>query len=55
MIGYIQDDVFMQTRLLPPDVTVKVRFDMATEQFSLISTKTGYKTEISSAILYVFI
>ena len=53
MIGYIHDDVFRQTRLLPPGVTVKVRFVRATEQFSLISTRTGYKTEISSAILYV--
>ena len=53
MISYIHDDVFMPTRLLPPGVTVKVRFVRATEQFSLISTKAGYKTEISSAILYV--
>ena len=53
MIGYIHDDVFRQTRLLPPGVTVKVRFVRATEQFSLISTRAGYKTEISSAILYV--
>ena len=52
MIGYIHDDVFKQTRLLPPGVTVKVRFVRATEQFRLISTKAGYKTEISSAILY---
>ena len=51
--GYIHDDVFRQTRLLPPGVMVKVRFVRATEQFSLISTKSGYKTEISSAILYV--
>ena len=53
MIGYIHDDVFRQTRLLPPGVTVKVRFVRATEQFSLISTSAGYKTEISIAILYV--
>ena len=53
MIGYIHDDVFVQTRLLFPGVTVKVRFVRATEQFSLISTRAGYKTEISSAILYV--
>ena len=53
MIDYIHDDVFRQTRLLPPGVTVKVRFVRATEQFSLISTKAGYKTEISSAIVYV--
>ena len=53
MIGYIHDDVFRQTRLLPPGVTVKVRFVRANEQFSLISTRAGYKTEISSAILYV--
>ena len=50
MIGY--DGVFRQTRLLPPGV-VKVRFVRATEQFSLISTKAVYKTEISSAIVYV--
>ena len=49
----IHDNVFRQTRLLPPGVTVKVRFVRATEQFSLISTKAGYKTDISSAILYV--
>ena len=30
MIGYIHDDVFRQTRLLPPGITVKVRFCMAT-------------------------
>ena len=54
MIGYIDDDVFRQTRLLPPGVTVKVRFVRATEQFSLISNRDMYKTEIiSSAILYV--
>ena len=53
MIGYIYDAVLRQTRLLPPGVTVKVRFIRATEQFSLISTKAGYKTDISSAILYV--
>ena len=53
MIGYIHDDVFRQTRLLPPGATVKVRFVRATELFSLISTRAGYKTEISSAILYV--
>ena len=53
MIGYIYDDVFRQTRLLPTGVKVKVRFVRATEQFSLISTRAGYKTEISSAILYV--
>ena len=51
MIGYIHDDV--QTSLLPPGVTVKVKYVRATEQFSLISTRAGYKTEISSAILYV--
>ena len=43
MIGYIHDDVFRQTRLLPPGVTVKLRFVRAIEQFSLTSTKTGYK------------
>ena len=53
MIGYIHDDVFRKTRLLPPGVTVNVRFVRATEQFSFISTRAGYKTEISSAILYV--
>ena len=53
MIGYIHNDVFKQTRLLPPYVTVKVRFVRATEQFSVISTEVWYKTEISSAILYV--
>ena len=53
MIGYIHDDVFKKTRLLHPGVTVKVRFVRATEQFSLISTKAGYKTDISSAIMYV--
>ena len=52
-IGDIYDDLFGQTRLLPTGVTIKVRFVMATEQFSLISTKVWYKTEISSAILYV--
>ena len=51
MIGYIHDDVLRQTRLLPPGVTVK--FVRATEEFRLISTKPGYKTEISSAIMYV--
>ena len=35
MIGYMHDDVFRQTRLLPPAVTVKVRFVGAIEQFSL--------------------
>ena len=53
MIGYIHEDVFRQTRLLSPGVKVNVRFVRATEQFSLISTKTEYKTKISSAILYV--
>ena len=53
MIGNIHDNVFRQMRVLHPGVTVKVRFVRATEQFSLISTKSGYKTEISSAILYV--
>ena len=53
MIGYIHDDVFRQTTLLHPGVTVKVRFVKSTEQFSFISTKARYKTEISSAIVYV--
>ena len=53
IICYIHDDVFRQTRLLPPGVTVKVRFVMTTEQFSLISTKAVYKTAISSTIVYV--
>ena len=53
MIGYIHDDVFRQPRLLPPGVSVKTRFVRATEQFCLISTRVGYKTEISSAIVYV--
>ena len=51
MIGYIHDDVFRQTRLLPTGVTVKVIFVRDTEQFSLILTKAGNKTELSSAIL----
>ena len=50
IISYIHDDVFRQTRLLHPGVTVKVRLVRAIEQFSLISTRVGYKTEISSAI-----
>ena len=41
MIGYIHDDVFMQTRLLSSVVTVKVRFVRGTEQFSLTSTKNN--------------
>ena len=53
MIGYLHDDVFRETRLLPLGVTVKVRFVRAIEQFSLISTRAGYKTEISNAIVYV--
>ena len=53
MIGYIHDDVIMHMRLLPPGVTVKVRFIRATEQFSLTSTNAGYKTDISRAIVYV--
>ena len=53
MIDYIHDDVFRQTRLLPPGITVKVRFVRATKQSSLISTKVGYRTEISSVIVYV--
>ena len=53
MIGCIHDDVFRQTRLLPPGVTVKMRFVSATEQFRLISTRAGYRTEISSTICYV--
>ena len=53
IIGYIHNDVFRQTRLLPPGITVKVRFVRATEQFSLSSTKAGYKRDISNAIVYV--
>ena len=53
MIGYIHDDVFRQTILLPQGVTVKVSFVRATEQFNLVSTRAGCKTEICSAIVYV--
>ena len=53
LIGYIHDDVFRQQRLLPPGVSVKVRFVRASEDFSLMSTKNGYRTLISNAILYV--
>ena len=53
MNGYIHDDVFRQTTLLPPGITVKVRFVRVTEQFSLTSTKAEYKTDIFSAVLYV--
>ena len=47
MIGYIHDNVFRQTRLLHPGVTVKVRFVRATEQFSIISTKAESKQRFS--------
>ena len=53
IIGYIHDNVFRQTRLLPPGVTVKVGFVGATEQFSLISTKAWHKTDICSAVMHV--
>ena len=53
MIGYIHADVLRKTRLLHPGATVKVRFVRATEQFSFISTRAEYNTDISSAIVYV--
>ena len=43
----------MQTRTLPSGVTIKGRFVSAYEQFSLISTKLGYKNDISSVVIYV--
>ena len=51
MIGYIQDDVFIHTRLLPPGVAVKVRFVRATEQFSHLD-QGGVQTK-SNEIMYV--
>ncbi len=53
LIGYIHDDVFRQHRLIPPGVTVKVRFIRSRDAFSLLSTKAGYKTILSNAVLYV--
>ena len=53
LIGYIHDDLFRQHRLLPPGVTVKVRFLRARDSFSLISAKSGYKALLSTAIMYV--
>ena len=53
MIGYLHDDVFRQHRMLPPGVTVKVRFLRSRDTFSLVTTKPGYKTFINNAVLYV--
>ena len=53
LIGYIHDDIFRQNKLLPPGVTIKIRFIRSSDAFSLMSTEAGYKTVISSAILYV--
>ena len=55
IIGYIDEDVFRQTRLLPPCITFIARFVRATLQFILISTKAGYKTEIPRIILGLYV
>ena len=53
MMGFIHDDFFRQERLLPPGCDIKIRFVRARDEFSLVSTKPGYKTLIDSAVLYV--
>ena len=53
MMGFIHSDFFRQERLLPPGCDIKIRFVRAGEQFSLVSTKPGYKTIIDNAIMYV--
>ena len=53
LIAYIHDDIFRQNRLIPPGVTVRVRFIRSPDNFNLMATKPGYKSLISSAVLYV--
>ena len=53
MMGFLHTDFFRQERLLPPGCDIKIRLVRASEQFSLMSTKPGYKTVIDNAILYV--
>ena len=53
MMGFLHSDFFRQERLLPPGCDIKIRFVRAREEFSILSTKPGYKTLIDSAILYV--
>ena len=51
--AYIHDDIFRQNRLIPPGVTVRVRFITSPDNSNLMPTKPGYKSLISSAVLYV--
>ena len=53
MMGFLHTDFFRQERLLPPGCDIKIRLVRASEQFSLMSTKPGFKTVIDNAILYV--
>ena len=41
MIGYLHDDVFRQTRLLTPGVTVKVRFVRVPNSFVSSGSRLG--------------
>ena len=53
MLGFLHTDFFRQERLLPPGCDVKLRLVRAADDFSLLSTKPGYKTLIDNAVLYV--
>ena len=53
MMGFIHSDFFRQERMLPPGCDIKIRFVRARDDFSIVSTKQGYKTIIDNAVLYV--
>ena len=53
MMGFLHDDFFRQEKLLPPGCNIKIRFVRARDEFSITSTKPGYKTLIDNAVLYV--
>ena len=50
-MGFLHDDFFRQEKLLPPGCNIKIRFVRARDEFSITSTKPGYKTLIDNASL----